>query len=340
MAGFTEESLNKRLRHLNSSQLSIQTLSLWLIGHRDYAHTVVKIWSREILTGSESKQLILMYLANDIIQNDKKNGTEYGKEFSKELTKAFKQISLSNCSSRTRQKLTRLLNIWEERGVYSKIQIDEFMDAFGKESAKKPTGEPPSKKVKHSQNHKSKMTRSQNNDIKKDIEFTVELGGTDKLHVILSSKTPVNDPPEPEELIKVLNDSENAPSCVREHNISKLPLEIADVHLIYQLKGEELSRKVKDTVASLTNYNTILKCEIEDRKNVYSKLHDSIQSQRDLIYQAEQKLQECHIKLQKVCQVQQEVHKHLQNIPNFPHLPDVKCGHAPLQSADDFFTAD
>ena len=72
-----------------------------------------------------------MYLANDIIQNDKKNGTEYGKEFSKELTKAFKQISLSNCSSRTRQKLTQLLNIWEERGVYSKIQIDEFMDAFG-----------------------------------------------------------------------------------------------------------------------------------------------------------------------------------------------------------------
>lgn len=72
-----------------------------------------------------------MYLANDIIQNGKKKGPEYGREFSKELAKAFKQISLNNCSSKTRQKLTRLLNIWEERSVYSKTQIDEFKDCFG-----------------------------------------------------------------------------------------------------------------------------------------------------------------------------------------------------------------
>lgn len=81
--------------------------------------------------GSESKQLTLMYLANDVIQNSKKKGPEYGLEFGKELAKAFKQISLNNCSSKTRQNLTRLLNIWEERGVYSKTQIDEFKDAFG-----------------------------------------------------------------------------------------------------------------------------------------------------------------------------------------------------------------
>lgn len=72
-----------------------------------------------------------MYLANDVIQNGKKKGPEYGQEFGKELAKAFKQISKKNCSSKTRQSLTRLLNIWEDRGVYSKIQIDEFKDAFG-----------------------------------------------------------------------------------------------------------------------------------------------------------------------------------------------------------------
>lgn len=72
-----------------------------------------------------------MYLANDVIQNGKKKGPEYGLEFGKELAKAFKQISKNNCSSKTRQSLTRLLNIWEERGVYSKTQIDEFKKAFG-----------------------------------------------------------------------------------------------------------------------------------------------------------------------------------------------------------------
>uniref|UniRef100_A0A2S2Q242 Regulation of nuclear pre-mRNA domain-containing protein 1B n=1 Tax=Sipha flava TaxID=143950 RepID=A0A2S2Q242_9HEMI len=239
MTSFTEGGLNKRLKELNSSQQSIQTLSLWLIHHRKYAHTVVRIWAREILAGSESKQLTLMYLANDVIQNGKKKGPEYGQEFGKELAKAFKQISLKNCTTKTRQSLTRLLNIWEERGVYSKIQIDEFKEAFGEETETKPTEEPPPKKVKHSYNHKSKRTKSQNNGIKKDKEVIVEVDGTKELHVTLSPKTPVNDPPEPEELIKALNDLENAPSCdavVRER-ISKLPPEIADVSLLSQLKG-------------------------------------------------------------------------------------------------------
>lgn len=344
MTGFTEGSLNSRLKELNSSQQSIQTLSLWLIHHRKYAHTVVKIWSKEILAGLESKQLTLMYLANDIIQNSKKKGPEYGQEFGKELAKAFKQISLKNCSSKTRQSLTRLLNIWEERGVYSKVQIDEFKDAFGKESAKKPTDEPPVKKVKHSHNHKSKKTKSQNNGIKKDKEVIVEVDGTKELHVTLSPKTPVNDPPEPEELIKALNDLENAPSCdavVRER-ISKLPPEIADVSLLSQIKGkdegEELLRKVNDAVALLTDYNTRLVCEMEDRKKVFSMLHDFIQSQRDLIDQAEQRLQEYQGKLQKVCQVRQEVNTHLQNLPDLAQLPSVKGGLAPLPSAGDLFT--
>lgn len=59
------------------------------------------------------------------------------------------------------------------------------------------------KKVKHSHNHKSKKIKSQNNGIKKDKEIIVD--GTKELHVTLSPKTPVNDPPEPEELIKALN---------------------------------------------------------------------------------------------------------------------------------------
>lgn len=52
MTSFTEGGLHKRLKDLNTSQQSIQTLSLWLIHHRKYAHTVVKIWSKELLSGN------------------------------------------------------------------------------------------------------------------------------------------------------------------------------------------------------------------------------------------------------------------------------------------------
>jgi len=56
-------------------------------------------------------------------------------------------------------------------------------------------------------------------------------------------------------------------------------------------EGETLLHKVNDAVALLTNYNTRLVCEMENRKKVFSMLHDFLQSQRYLIDQAEQRLQ-------------------------------------------------
>lgn len=61
MTSFTEKGLHKRLAELNSSQQSIQTLSLWLIHHRKYAHTVVKIWSKELLAGNKMYSIVNIY---------------------------------------------------------------------------------------------------------------------------------------------------------------------------------------------------------------------------------------------------------------------------------------
>lgn len=72
-----------------------------------------------------------MYLANDVIQNSKKKGPEYGKQFGTVLRKAFEIMGGDACSDKTQKSLSRLLKIWEERGVYSKELIDEFKSALG-----------------------------------------------------------------------------------------------------------------------------------------------------------------------------------------------------------------
>ena len=41
---------------------------------------------------SGSRQLALMYLANDVIQNSKRKGPEYGVEYERVLPKAFKVV--------------------------------------------------------------------------------------------------------------------------------------------------------------------------------------------------------------------------------------------------------
>lgn len=84
-----------------------------------------------------------MYLANDVIQNSKKKGPEFGKEFASVLPKAFKHMS--NFDEKTRDRASRLITIWEERGVYDKLQIAEFRGAFYNpetETVKEP-GTPP-----------------------------------------------------------------------------------------------------------------------------------------------------------------------------------------------------
>lgn len=84
-----------------------------------------------LILAEESRQLTLMYLANDVIQNSKKKGPEYGKQFGTVLKKAFEIMGGDSCSEKTQKSLHRLLNIWEERGVYSKETIDEFKTALG-----------------------------------------------------------------------------------------------------------------------------------------------------------------------------------------------------------------
>lgn len=86
---------------------------------------------------------MFMYLANDVIQNSKKKGPEFGKEFENVLPKAFEHMK--GFDVKTRDRLNRLLQIWEERGVYDKAQIAEFKASFT-DSVK--DGMPPKKKVK------------------------------------------------------------------------------------------------------------------------------------------------------------------------------------------------
>jgi regulator of Ty1 transposition protein 103 len=51
MSAFTDDALVRKLKELNTSSQSIQTLSLWLIHHRKHHNNIVKIWMRELSNG-------------------------------------------------------------------------------------------------------------------------------------------------------------------------------------------------------------------------------------------------------------------------------------------------
>ncbi|CAK1544946.1 unnamed protein product [Leptosia nina] len=347
MAGFTENALIRKLQDLNSSQQSIQTLSLWLIHHRKHHAAVVKTWYKELLKVKDSKQLTFMYLANDVIQNSKKKGPEYGKEFGEVLLDAFKLMAKTGINEKTKHSLHRILGIWEERGVYDAKKIQEFKnavdpnDAIPKKVSKRKSTDVDNK----SQGKKQKTEKTEKTEKRRYSETKIEVDGKIETHITLSPKTPPGDPPEPEELIKALLELEASASsdeAVRE-KIASLPPEVSEVQLLSNLQDKEsalnLSYMVNSAVDLLAEYNLRLSDELDKRRKVDAMLRDFAQAQQDLAKLAEARLEEYNIILQKLYAVKTELKSHIESLPDVSRLPDVTGGLAPLPSAGDLFSA-
>lgn len=158
--------------------------------------------------------------------------------------------------------------------------------------------------------------------------------------------TPAGDPPEPEELIKAIQDLENAASsdaAVRE-KISRLPPEVSEPSHLDKIEtaeeGRELLTKVTQAMSLLTEYNERLSQELKDRKKVDKMIADFLAAQKDMLAQAEERLELYRDKLDKVNSVKDDLQSHIQSLPDLTKLPDVTSGGLPpLPSAGDLFTA-
>ncbi|XP_070195087.1 regulation of nuclear pre-mRNA domain-containing protein 1B-like [Littorina saxatilis] len=329
MTSFTDANLVKKLGELNNTQQSIQTLSLWLIHHRKHAAAIVKIWHRELSKARPSKKLTFVYLANDIIQNSKKKGPEFAKQFELVLEEAFSNAA-KGTEDKTKQSLGRVLNIWQERGVYDKHLIKKVKHAMeGKEESPKVEEKPVlERQVLERQAKKSK----------KEPELSL-------LQEVEAAQAHIpSDNIDAEELVKRLSDLEHSASCdaaIRE-KIAALPLEVSDIsHLekIQDMKSaERLSKQVNDACLLLSEYNQRLTSELEERRQVAFLLRGFVNNVKTQMQDTERQLEDYKGKLARVASVRQELLSHIQNLPDLTKLPDVTGGLAPLPSAGDLFS--
>ena len=200
-----------------------------------------------------------MYLANDVIQNSKKKGPEYGKEFANVLPKAFSHIGESCKSEKLFGSLGRILNIWEERGVYEPKVIADYRSRLNKEhgklaaggaaasTTKESTEEKRELKRKHEE-HKSKTKKSRSSPKEDAVATEADHNGDGDQSPYL----PLGEPPEPEELIKALISIENSASSdalVRER-IANLPPEISEISCLAKLEDKEAAKNLASQVSA------------------------------------------------------------------------------------------
>lgn len=247
-----------------------------------------------------------MFLANDVLQNGKRKGTEFLNEFKHVLPAGFQHCAQGGSVEAIRG-LERLISIWTERNVYEATFLVKLHKCLGQVS----DSPPPEKKQK-----------------------------TDD-----EKQAPLMEPPDPEDLIKALMELENSASqdaAVRE-KIANLPAEVQDVSLLEKIEdketGDRLSKIVDEACLLLADYNGRLAAELEDRTTISKMLAAFIQLQKDKLAESEKKLEEYKAKQEKVQLVRQELKSHLENLPDLTKLPDLAGGLAPLPSAGDLFAS-
>jgi regulator of Ty1 transposition protein 103 len=117
MSVYSDSVLKQKFDKLENTQPSITGLSQWILYHRKRHSESVDIWLKEFLAVSSEKKLILLYLANDVLQESRRKGDEFIKDFELILEEVVTHL-FKVCASAQLEKAKRLLTIWETRTVF------------------------------------------------------------------------------------------------------------------------------------------------------------------------------------------------------------------------------
>ena len=107
---FDGQILLEKLLKLNNSQQSIESLSRWCISHRKKAKEIVETWNSLFNSSQKEWRVSFLYLANDILQNSRRKGSEFVNEFWKVLPEALRHV-YENGDEQGKKAVTRLVDI-------------------------------------------------------------------------------------------------------------------------------------------------------------------------------------------------------------------------------------
>ncbi|KAI6220077.1 Regulation of nuclear pre-mRNA domain-containing protein 1B [Aphelenchoides fujianensis] len=129
------EVVRNRLRQLSSSQTSIQTMSMWITHHHASCEQITKIWAEEVCTHKAKSDwyLAMLYLANDVVQNAKKDRhAKLVEAFFSALKTAITHFGRhkDKLGEKGMQSTARVINILGERKIYKSHQVQQLRVAF------------------------------------------------------------------------------------------------------------------------------------------------------------------------------------------------------------------
>lgn len=91
----TTKLFSEKIRELKGTQEGIETLSHWVQFHRKKIGSIVRVWVKELAREGvqyAKRKLLLLYVANDVMQASRKKNKQIVDEFAKALPSAVKHF--------------------------------------------------------------------------------------------------------------------------------------------------------------------------------------------------------------------------------------------------------
>ncbi|KAG8470930.1 hypothetical protein KFE25_009351 [Diacronema lutheri] len=116
------ESFAAKLEALNETQQSINGLSTWLRFHHKRSQQAAQIWATAATQAPASRHVLFVYLLNDVLQTSRRRLPTLCDHFSAKMEQVLPTL-FKAASPLVREKITRVINVWDERGVLAAPEV-------------------------------------------------------------------------------------------------------------------------------------------------------------------------------------------------------------------------
>ena len=104
-------------------------MSHWCVFHRKRAKALAPVWQKELRAAPGKRKLCFLYLANDVLQNSRKKGSEWIEALWPKMEWAMKHTLRATSDEKTAKSCAKLVKVWLDRRIFGSRSLEGWLDA-------------------------------------------------------------------------------------------------------------------------------------------------------------------------------------------------------------------
>ncbi|TKA21796.1 hypothetical protein B0A50_08726 [Salinomyces thailandicus] len=121
---YSADAVRAKLASLNETQDSIVANAQWIMFHRRHADATANLWLERLHASPAHKRLVLVYLANEVVQQSRARGKPDFLNAFEPLIAEATAVAYKGQSADVHSKIRRVVDVWRQRTVFDPRILD------------------------------------------------------------------------------------------------------------------------------------------------------------------------------------------------------------------------